>query len=212
MCWQAYIAHVLAPDLPGHGRSAPPGPDSVAAYSAWVIELLEALGLERATLAGHSMGAAVALEAAIAAPNRIVGLALIGAGARLRVAPDFIAGLEVAPEATIARLVEAMYPGSSAHHLRGPAAAEYLRDPATLRADFLSCDGWDARGRLAALACPALVVCGEEDALTPPRLAHELMALLSGADLTLLPGVGHAPMLEAPQATVGALRTWLSKA
>lgn len=202
-------ARLIAPDLPGHGRSAPPGRASVAAYGAAVLGLLDDLGLERAVLAGHSMGAAVALEAALAAPGRVVGLALLGAGARLRVAPATLAGLADAPAEAIEQLVAAMYPGPSAH-LRPAAAAEYLRDPALLRADFSACDGWDARSRLAALTCPALVIGGEDDVLTPPKLAHELAGLLAGASLALLPAVGHVPMLEAPAATASAIRGWLA--
>lgn len=204
------VARVIAPDLPGHGRSAPPGRDSVAAYGADVLALLDALGVGRALLAGHSMGAAAALEAAIAAPGRVAGLALVGAGARLRVAPALLAGLGEDPEAAIEGLVAAMYPGPSAH-LRAAAAAEYRRDPARLRAGFAACDGWDARGRLGAVACPTLVVCGEADALTPPKLARELAGLLPGATLALLPGVGHVPMLEAPAATAAALRGWITR-
>lgn len=203
-------ARVIVPDLPGHGRSPPPGRASVAAYGAAVLALLDALGLERALLAGHSMGAAAALEAAVAAPGRVAGLALVGASARLRVAPALLAGLAETPDAAIDDLVAAMYPGPAAH-LRAAAAAEYRRDPATLRADFLACDGWDARGPVAALRCPALVVCGEADALTPPRLARELAGLIPGATLALLPAVGHVPMLEAPGAVVAALRAWLPR-
>jgi pimeloyl-ACP methyl ester carboxylesterase len=103
-----------------------------------------------------------------------------------------------------------MYP-AGAEQLRGPAAADYRRDPATLRADFLACDGWDVRPRLAALACPAIVVCGEADVMTPPKLAAELADLIAGAHLARLPAVGHVPMIEAPAATLAALRAWLAR-
>lgn len=206
----ADVARVIVPDLPGHGRSAPAGEATIAGYGAAVLALLDSLGLERAALAGHSMGAAVALEAALAAPDRVTGLALVGAGARLRVAPAMLAGLAEAPDEAIERLVTAMFPEPSAH-LRAAAVAEYRRDPARLRADLLACDGWDVRARLSALSCPAAVVCGELDALTPPRLASELAGLLDGAALTLLPRVGHVPMLEAPAETVAALRAWAAR-
>lgn len=203
-------ARVLAPDLPGHGRSRGPAPSTVAGYGAAALALLDALGLERAILAGHSMGAAAAIEAALAAPGRIAGLALVGAAARLRVAPAILAGLAADPAAAIDQLVTMMYPGPSAH-LRAPAAAAYLRDPDLLRADFAACDGWDARARVPALACPALVICGEGDVMTPPRLATELAGMLAGSRLALLPEVGHVPMLEAPEATVEAMRAWLNE-
>ncbi|NTU81040.1 MAG: alpha/beta fold hydrolase [Chloroflexales bacterium] len=203
-------ARVFAPDLPGHGRSAPPAPATISGCAEATLALLDDLGLERAVLVGHSMGAAAAIEAALSAPARVVGLALVGAAARLRVAPALLADLAADPAAAIEQLVAMMYPECSAH-MRGPAVAEYRRDPATLRADFMACDGWDARPRLAALACPALVVCGEADVMTPPKLAAELAGLIAGARLALLPAVGHAPMLEAPAATVAELRAWLER-
>lgn len=206
----AASARVIALDLPGHDRSAPPPRASIAAYAADVAALLDALGLGRAALAGHSMGAAVALELAAAAPARVSGLALVGAAARLRVAPDLIAGLAADPAAAVARLVALMYPEPAAH-LRGPAAEEYLRAPAVLRAGFLACDGWDIRARLAGLALPALVVSGSADVLTPPKLAAELRELL-GAELATLPGVGHVPMVEAPAATAALIAAWLPRA
>lgn len=211
--WGALLAalaehgRVIAVDLPGHDRSAGPARAALAAYAADLRALIAALGLERPIVAGHSMGAAVALELAVAEPALVGGLALIGAAARLRVAPWLVDGLASEPAATVARLVALMYPTAE---LRGPAAADYLRWPARLRDDFLLCDGWDIRARLAGLALPALVVGGEADAMTPPKLAEELRALL-GAQLVLLPGVGHVPMVEAPEATAAALVAWLEE-
>lgn len=201
-------ARLIAPDLPGHGRSALPGRATIADYAAVALHLLDALELERAVLAGHSMGAAAALEAALAAPERVRGLALIGASARLRVAPELLQALAADPDAAIERLVQWIY-AEPAAHLRAAAAAEFRQcDPVVLRGDFAACDGWDARARLGSLRCPALVICGEADRMTPPKLARELQALLDG-ELVLLPGVGHMPMLEAPAATATALRAWL---
>lgn len=203
-------AQLIAPDLPGHGRSAPPGRSSIAAYAADVLALLDRLGLERVVLAGHSMGAAAALEAALAAPQRVAGLALLGASARLRVAPQLLQSLTTDRDAAIALLVQLIFPAAAAA-LRAPAAAAFYQcDPAVLRADFAACDGWDVRQQLGALHLPALLITGEADSLTPPKLAYELQALL-GAELVLLPGVGHMPMLEAPAATAAALRAWLAR-
>jgi pimeloyl-ACP methyl ester carboxylesterase len=202
-------ARVLAVDLPGHGRSTPAGAISIPAYAEALGAFVDALGLERPLLAGHSMGAAVALELAVARPGRVGGLALVGAGARLRVAPTMLSGLAADPPAAIAQLVAWMFPEPVAH-LREPAAADYLAAPEILRADMAACDGWDIRGRLAGLGLPALVVCGDADVMTPPKLAGELQELL-GAELVTLSGVGHVPMVQAPDATAAAIAAWLSR-
>ena len=77
-----YLAHhghaVLVPDLPGHGRSEGPALTSVEAMADWLLALLDAAGVEKAILGGHSMGSLIALEAAHRAPARAAGLALLG--------------------------------------------------------------------------------------------------------------------------------------
>src|SRR5215212_8694137 len=79
------VAQVYAIDLPGHGRSAPPGRGSIAGYAAALYDWMDTLGLDRAALIGHSMGGAVALWMALEAPERVAGLGLVGAGGRMRV-------------------------------------------------------------------------------------------------------------------------------
>jgi pimeloyl-ACP methyl ester carboxylesterase len=156
------------------------------------------------------MGAAVALELAVAYPERLAGLALVGAAARLRVAPALLEGLVADSDAAIEQLVTMIYP-EPASRLRAPAATEYRRWPGVLRGDLIACDGWDLRERVAGLSLPALVVCGDADGMTPPRLARELQALI-GAELVLLPGVGHMPMVEAPGPTAAAIASLIARA
>ena len=83
---------VYALDLPGHGRSAGSGRTTVAQYASWVIRLLDALGIERAVMAGHSMGGAIAQTAALEFPEGVRGLVLVGTGSRLRVVPSILEG------------------------------------------------------------------------------------------------------------------------
>src|SRR3954471_12080470 len=84
-----YFAHhgfnVLAVDLPGHGRSAGPALASIEAISGWLLGLLDAAGIAKAMLIGHSMGSLAALEAAGAAPDRVSKLALVGTAYPMRV-------------------------------------------------------------------------------------------------------------------------------
>jgi pimeloyl-ACP methyl ester carboxylesterase len=81
---------VLAPDLPGHGGSAGALCTDVAHMAAWLLKLLDACGLERCALAGHSMGSLVALHAAGLAPGRVSQLALVGTAWPMRVAPALL--------------------------------------------------------------------------------------------------------------------------
>jgi pimeloyl-ACP methyl ester carboxylesterase len=206
------VASVYALDLPGHGRSPLPGRANIAEYCAAMLALLDALGLERAWLAGHSMGGAIALSAALTRPERVAGLALVGSGARLRVAPAILDGLAGDYAATVRLIVRSSYAPGTPDDLLARAEADYARcDPQVYRNDFLACDGFDLRARLGELACPVAVVCGDADRMTPPRYSQELCDGIAGARLTIVAGAGHMAPIERPAAVSAALRELLSR-
>jgi len=68
-----------------------------------------------------------------------------------------------------------------------------------IRGDFLACDRFDVMDRLGKIHCPTLVLCGEEDRLTPPKYSHLLRDSIADAALTVIPDAGHMVMLEQPQ-------------
>jgi pimeloyl-ACP methyl ester carboxylesterase len=201
---------VIALDLPGHGASPGPGRRAIAAYAADVLAVLDALGIGRAVLVGHSMGGAIALTLALEAPARVAGLGLVGTGARLRVAQAILEA--TADPARYAAAAEGM-----ADWAFGPGAGPELRRehvegmracPAeVVHGDFAACDAFDVRDRLVpgAVAAPAAVICGDADRLTPPRYAAFLHQRIEGSRLLLVPGAGHMVALEAPAATIAAL-------
>jgi len=201
------IAQVYLPDLPGHGHSPPPGRASVAGYSAVLLDLMDACGLERALLAGHSMGGAIALWTALSAPARVAGLGLVGTGARLRVAPAILGGFEGDIPATIRLIVDYSYAPTTPAALLEQAEASYAEaDPAAFRDDFVACDAFDVLARLDEIRCPTTIVCGTEDRLTPPKYSQALRDRIAGATLTLVPNAGHMVMIEQPAAVSESLR------
>lgn len=206
----ATLARIIAPDLPGYGRSPGPAPDTIARYADQLLALLDTLGISRAVLAGHSMGAAIALHLAIEQPARVAGLALLGGGARMRVAPAFIDGLERDPPATTEQISAYLYDTEAPPELvaEGRAAFQH-NDPATLRNSFIACDLFDVREHLTTVTCPTLIICGEHDQMTPPKLSTALQAAISNARLELLPDTGHMPMLERPAEVTAMLRELL---
>ncbi len=204
---------VIALDLPGHGGSPGPAPDSVAGFARSVLGLLDALGLETAVVAGHSMGGAVALTLALTAPARVAGLILCGTGARLRVSPAVLQA--TADPAALAQAADAMARWSFGS-LAGPALRrEFVEGllanaPGVVHGDFAACDAFDVMARLGEIRAPALVVCGTEDRLTPPKYSEHLRDHLQGARLELVPGAGHLVMLEAPAAVARAVEAFLA--
>ncbi|HEX4508751.1 MAG TPA: alpha/beta fold hydrolase [Burkholderiaceae bacterium] len=225
--WFAHHGHAaLAVDLPGHGRSDGPPLPSVEALGAWLLAVLDALHVARASIAGHSMGSLVALEAAAQAPTRVGALALVGTAWPMKVSPALLATARTEPARAIA-MVDAFshsslaakpsYPGPGAW-LRGAnrALMQRMQDIAApwgnlFEHDFRVCDAY-ARGATAAAAvtCPAHLVLGQRDVMTPPRAAQALAQALgqgSGREpSTIHVAAGHALMQEAPDEVLRALR------
>lgn len=203
----------VAVDLPGHGASPGPAPETVPGLAAGVLALLDALAVPRAVVAGHSMGGAVALALALEAPARVAGLVLVGTGARLRVAPAILQA--TADPAALAAAAESMaqwsFGPSAGPDLRRALAEGLLANaPGVVHGDFAACDAFDVTARLGEIRAPALVLCGSEDRLTPPKYSELLRDRIAGARLELVPGAGHMVMLEAPAAVARAVEAFLA--
>jgi len=205
---------VVAVDLGGHGDSPPPGQRSIGAYARSVLGLCDALGIGSAALAGHSMGGAIALTLALEAPARVAALALLGTGARLRVAQAIL-------EATADAEKHRAFAEVSAGFALGEGASPALRRefvegwraslPAVTHGDFSACDAFDVLARLGEIRCPTLVICGTADRLTPQKYAEALRDRIAGARLTAVSGAGHMVQLEAPGAVAAALDGFLGE-
>ncbi len=203
---------VYALDLPGHGRSPGAGADRIAGYSERVLSWMDALGLPQAVWLGHSMGGGVALHAALNAPQRVAALVLVGTGGRLRVHPDFLA--KAADPATCAQAVQAVIhwsfaPGAPAAAVERAQEHMLATPPDVLHADFLACDRFDVLDRLAEVEAPALVLCGAEDRMTPPKYSRFLAERIPAARLVIIEGAGHMVMLEKPGQVAQAVQEFL---
>ncbi len=205
---------VLSVDLPGHGQAPPPGETTIEGYAQALLAMLDALGIERAVLAGHSMGGAIALTTAFDAPGRLAGLFLVGTGARLRVAPAILeASADPARFDEVARGLTSFAFGPGASE---PLRAEHARSLAALprgilHGDFAACDRFDAMARIDSVRAPAFVVVGREDQLTPPKYSVFLRAHLPGDGMLEVPGAGHMVALEAPDEVTAAAASFLDR-
>jgi pimeloyl-ACP methyl ester carboxylesterase len=203
---------ILAPDLPGHGRSSGLGRHTIADYADVLLEFVRTLNLSTIVLVGHSMGGAIALDFAARFPRRVLGLVLVGTGARLRVAPDLLrttSNPETFPEA-VQLLVQRSFAPHTDARLKDLAAQRLAetRLP-VLHGDLLACDAFDASGRLSEISAPTLIVCGAADKMTPPVHSTYLQEHISGARLELVPDAGHMVMLEKPEIVAGVLGSFL---
>jgi pimeloyl-ACP methyl ester carboxylesterase len=218
-----YFAHrgraVLAVDLPGHGSSEGAALASIAEMADWVALLLDAVGAKQAALVGHSMGALVALEAAARHPERVSALALLGAAPRMPVHPDLLAAAEANDHAAFDLMTSWSFgPAGQLGGARVPGSwlmggGERLLErvpPGVLAADLEACNAY-AEGieSAAKVTCPALVVIGAEDRMTPARAGAKLAAAISGASSVIIPNCGHMMTAEKPDETLDALKTIL---
>jgi len=193
------VARLVVPDLPGHAESMGPPRETVEGYAAWLANFVMETGLSKFVLAGHSMGGAIALQAALSRIGGLEALILAGTGAKLKVSPVIFDGIaarfrEFAPE-----LVEWMMAKAADPALREDVTRDVLSTkPSTFASDFRACDAFDVRGRLGEINVPALVVVGDDDRLTPLKYSEFLATNLRGAVLKILRGAGHIAMLEKP--------------
>ncbi len=208
---------VLAPDLPGHGRSAGAALPSIAAMADWTAALIDAAGVRAARLIGHSMGSLAALDTAARFPGTVTGLALIATAAPMRVSDELLNAAKANDHAAIDMIAiwgnghRATLGGSLAPGLWMLGGAERLLEcagPGVLFNDLAACN--DYRGALAAAATvtvPSILILGDRDLMTPAKSGKALAAAIPACRVTVLEGAGHMLMSERPEEVFAALRT-----
>lgn len=189
------VGRVVAIDLPGHGPSPPledkPQP-AIADYRQATGELAALTGLGRSVLVGHSMGALVAIEAALAWPDKVAGLVLCAAAPRLPVSRDLMKVIDDDYPRFPAWLAERAFSAAVKPGLRRAFVAAGVAAPqAVTRADFEAIDGLDLSGHLEKLRCPIIWLDGADDRIVGERAA-------SPGEHRLLRDVGHLVPIEAP--------------
>jgi len=203
-------ATVYALDLPGHGRSGGAGRERIGDYAADLVGFLDGVGEERAVLIGHSMGGAIAQTVALTAPERVSGLVLLSTGARLKVSPSILEGLQRDFRAVVRLTAEwAWGPGADPALVAEGQRAMEETGPQVLLGDFLACDRFDVRERVGEIRAPTLVATGSEDRMTPPRFGRWLADNIPGARFLLVEGAGHFLMLERPREVAAAVEAFL---
>jgi pimeloyl-ACP methyl ester carboxylesterase len=227
---------VVAPDLIGHGDSAAPRGDySLGAHAAGVRDLLTAIGIERATIVGHSLGGGVAMQFFYQFPQRVERLVLVSSGGLGReVSPLLRSAALPGVSALLAvgahpRVLAALWRSGEAMRQRGMGKGAYLQAIAralrpleqpgareafvhTLRAVI---DGRgqrvSARDRLYLLEwMPTLVVWGERDQTIPLAHGREATAEIPGGRLVTLPKAAHFPHIEDPEGLAIALDEFIA--
>jgi pimeloyl-ACP methyl ester carboxylesterase len=217
-----YFAHhgfnVLAVDLPGHGRSKGAAMNSVEKMAAWALEVLDAAGVDKAMMVGHSMGSLIGLEASHIAPERVTHLAMVGTTYPMKVSDALLETSKNNEQAAI-DMVNIFSHSSMAQKPSCPGPGFYVMGGARrlmqrmsqinpeqlFYTDFFACNAY-ANGQAAAeaLKCPVLFIFGSKDMMTPARSTKTLTTAIPHGKVVMV-DAGHSLMSEQPDAVLDAL-------
>jgi pimeloyl-ACP methyl ester carboxylesterase len=219
--------NVLAVDLPGHCKSEGEAPSTVEEAAAFIGALLDAAGVPKAALVGHSWGSLIALEAAARLKDRVTHLVLVGTAYPLKVSAALLEAslndpmkalemINVFSRSTLAAPPSALGPGTWVYGTSMALGRRVLASNPRVNVfhrGFKACDSYaNGETAIAAITCPVLFVLGAMDQMTQPKAAQALIttAKESGKSVTvtILP-VGHHQMTETPDATLFAIRDFL---
>ena len=222
-----YLAHhgrsVLAVDLPGHGRSGGAAM-RVEQAGRWLAQLVEASGVQRTALVGHSMGSLVALEAAALLGQRASAVVMVGTAYPMKVSPKLF---EMCQRDVLAAIDLVNMLSNSTHAAKpshpGPGFSIHSSNRALMRRmhrgytqghlfqeDFTACDAYAGLEAVAPkVRCPVTLVLGARDQMTPLKAAVPLVEAFKPRVVTL--PVGHNLMSEDPDGVLNAIHTALQQ-
>ena len=205
---------IYAPDLPGHGKSAGIGRQSIADYARSVLDFMDNLKLRKAVFVGHSMGGAIALEIALHRPSRTLGIVVINAGSCLRLPVELLDNTASAATLPLAiKMIGELAFAPQADPRIKEAALQRMSEvrSSVLHSDFLACDSFDITAGLGRIKAPTLVVSAAEDRLLAPHYSQSLHQKIKNSMLQTVEGAGHMVTLENPLLIVNILQFFLSR-
>ncbi|MGD9944297.1 MAG: alpha/beta fold hydrolase [Burkholderiaceae bacterium] len=225
--WDQFVAlldgryRTLRFDQRGMGESSkPPGPYHIDDFVADADALLQALGVERCHLAGCSLGALVAQGFALAHPEKLRKLILLAGIAgrtdeekrlvqeRLRIVADGIPGQHF--ENSVVRWFTDEFRQLHPEVIEAYAASHRSNDPKAYAAAYAVLANTDFAERLHEISVPTLIVTGEHDKGSNPRMARLMHERIAGSQLFILPRLRHSLLIEGPQQVLQVVEPFLS--
>ena len=190
----------IALDLPGRPSGEPL--ESATELAQWLIDYITDHALENVVLVGHSLGAAVVMQAALLNDKHLKGMVLIGSGARLKVIPQLITSLSALADQS-ASIPDSFLQANQ--HIPEPFKTninEAIKKNGAriMLNDFKVCDKFDVMDQLASLHLPVKIIVGEKDSMTPVKYASFLHERIDQSELTIIDGGTH--MVFAEQAAL----------
>ncbi len=206
------IYNLIAIDLPSHDQSDNFSELSLELYVDVVKNLVKTLKLKEVVLAGHSLGGAVIQSYYFKYPDEVSALILIGTGARLRVSPIILTSLQNNFQEFLEGLpIGAFYRRTSKEIINEYMTETSKTDPQVTYRDFKICDEFDVMDKMSLIDVPSLIICGNEDRLTPPKYSKFFHEKLKISELIIIDKASHMVMLEKPEELNQAIKEFIKK-
>ncbi len=201
--WEPLLEHIegktLPLELPGHGDTPGDGADSIEEYARWVKDRVEDAGPEAAVLVGHSMGGAIVQKLLADNPSWLKGAVLVSTGAKLKVNPAIIEGLQKDPASMCKKIAGwAVAKGAPEETREFVESIFCSARPDVVVKDFAACDRFSGEEYCKKAQVPVLIAVGSEDVMTPLKLSQKLKELIPSSTLKVIDGAGHMLQVERP--------------
>ncbi|MEM2256281.1 MAG: alpha/beta hydrolase [Candidatus Bathyarchaeia archaeon] len=192
-----YFSNSIAIDLPGHYRGN--GRKTIEDYVKYVKKFCGKRKLKNIIMVGHSMGGAITQKFALTYPEYLKAVVLVATGAKLRVAPIIFE--EIKRYDNFMKLMKKYaFSEKTPDEVKNNAVKIMKRiRPEVLYGDFEACDKFDVTGNLNRINLPTLIICGNDDLLTPVKYSEYLKQNIQNSVLKVVDGAGHMVMLEKPE-------------
>lgn len=192
---------LIAIDLPSHGKSELVENLDLDLYVDAIHELINQLKLKSVILCGHSLGGAIIQDFYFKHPEKVVGLILVGTGARLRVAPMILESLSKDFQAYLDSIPVGAFYRKTDQNIINEFVSEVSKVPeSVVFQDFSICDKFDVIDEVKSgkIKVPSLIICGKADKLTPVKYSQFFKQNIDNSELIIIKNAGHMVMLENP--------------
>jgi len=204
-----YFTNSEAIAFPGHPEGEPCS--SVEEYVEWLRGYIHRQRYQDVILVGHSLGGAIAQLYGLKYGDEVKALVLVGTGARLKVLPALLSAFKemITDRAAWRKYVEERYSRVDPEVRQVVIEARTQIGPAVTLNDFLCCDKFDIIDKVHTIKLPTLVICGNEDEMTPVKYAHYLTNKIEAAREVIIDGASHQVFLEKPKEVNQAIAQFL---
>ncbi len=192
--------NLIAIDLPSHAESDDFPELSLELYVDVIKKLVDFLKLRKVVLCGHSLGGAIVQEYFFKNQKEVSALILCGTGARLRVSPMILNSLKNNYQEFLIGLPMGAFYRKTSKEIKEALLIEIAKTkPEVTYADFKICDNFDVLDKIASINVPCLIICGNEDKLTPTKYSQYFKDKVKDSKLVVIKDAGHMVMLEKPK-------------